>query len=90
MTPRSPARTACACTQDEVGDMHLLGSCCGRMFRRASLVQLFLDEDLFYGEDTLFSVCNFYGSKGMRLLVLGCVPVPIYARTSRNGYITAV
>ena len=58
-------------TQDEVGDMHLLGSCCGRMFRRASLVQLFLDEDLFYGEDTLFSVCNFYGSKGMRLLVLG-------------------
>ncbi len=58
-------------TQDEVGDMHLLGSCCGRMLRRASLVQLRFDENLFYGEDTLFNVCNFYGSKGMRLLVLG-------------------
>ena len=58
-------------TQDELSTLSLLGSCCGRMFRRASLVQLFFDEDLFYGEDTLFSVCNFYGSEGMRLLVLG-------------------
>ena len=58
-------------TQDELSTLSLLGSCCGRMFRRASLVQLFFEEDLFYGEDTLFSVCNFYGSEGMRLLVLG-------------------
>ena len=34
-------------TQDELSTLSLLGSCCGRMFRRASLVQLFLTRICF-------------------------------------------
>ncbi len=58
-------------TQDELADLNLLGSCCGRMFRRSSMSSLSFDEDIFYGEDTLFCVRNFYGRPGTRLLLFG-------------------
>lgn len=79
--------SGCLYTKEELGDINLLCSCCGRMFRRASLVQPRFDEDLFYGEDTLFSVRNFYEGERMRLLILG---VSLYRYTrGRPGSATS-
>lgn len=58
-------------TQDEADDLNLLGSCCARMFRRTAMTAFRFDETIHYGEDTLFTIQNFYGTPGNTLAVLG-------------------
>lgn len=74
-------------TQEDLDDMNLLGSCCGRMFRRSSMSTLHFEENIFYGEDTLFCVRNFYGKTGASLLLMGeCL---YHYRRKRPGAATA-
>lgn len=58
-------------TLDEADDMYLLASCCGRMFKRSRMTVHRFAEDIHYGEDTLFSMQNFYGMPDNTLVTLG-------------------
>ena len=66
----SESSGVCLYTQDEMSDLNLLGSSCGRMFRRSSMTVLRFEETIFYGEDTVFTLRNFYGKTGNRLVLL--------------------
>lgn len=57
-------------TRDEAEDLNLLGSCCARMFRRTAMTAFRFDEDIHYGEDTVFAIRNFYGTPGNTLVLL--------------------
>lgn len=74
-------------TQEQADDMSFLASCCGRMFRRSRMTVHRFAEDIRYGEDTLFSMQNFYGMPGNTLVTLAeCLYV--YER-DRAGSATA-
>lgn len=57
-------------TQEQADDLFFLASCCGRMFRSSRMTVHRFAEDIRYGEDTLFSVQNFYGMPGNTLVTL--------------------
>lgn len=65
-----PMVDMCTYTQEQADDMFFLASCCGRIFRRSRMTVNRFDEDIRYGEDTLFSMQNFYGMPGNTLVTL--------------------
>lgn len=57
-------------TQAEVDDIGLLGTCWAHLFRRASMTVFCFAGDIHYGEDGLFTIQNFYGKPGNKLVSL--------------------
>ncbi len=70
--------------QNEIKGFGLLSNVWGHLFNRAWLTTHYFDESVFYGEDMLFVIKNFFKNEGSRLLVIGD-PLYTYVRNREDS-----
>ncbi len=63
--------------QNEILSLDFFLTVWGHLFKRINISKQFFNEELFYSEDTLFTVQSFYKKKNNKLLVIG-EPLYVY------------
>ncbi|MEY8676027.1 glycosyltransferase family 2 protein [Thomasclavelia cocleata] len=69
--------------QDEISNLNFFHTVWGHLFKRINIKGQLFDEELIYGEDTLFAVQSFY-KKNNQLLVIG-EPLYVYMISRENS-----
>lgn len=70
--------------QNELPSLIFFATVWGHLFRRKDVISNFFDENIFYGEDTLFAIKAFFGKPGKRIFVIGA-PLYIYKQDREDS-----
>ena len=72
--------------QNELPSLIFFATVWGHLFRREDVISCFFDENIFYGEDTLFTTKVFFEKRGKRIFVIG-TPLYIYKQDREDSAI---